>query len=104
MGRSFGESLSYKTHSIDSLETRFPERLDRGENLVEKPMHPSVLAEEKIKVVYQRRESGNNFIKTYIGVIDEEPIDVEIASHLECLGGLTVYIGSASMTIIELMC
>lgn len=45
MGGFSGESLSYETPSIDSSETLFSERLDKGENLIKKPMHPTVLDE-----------------------------------------------------------
>lgn len=44
-----GESLSNGVLSRDSSGTQFPDKLDNGENLVEKLMSPLVLTEAKYK-------------------------------------------------------
>lgn len=59
------ESLSDKAPFRDSLKTLFPKKPDRVQNLIEKPMSPTILTEAEIYVSYQMREHLSSFVKTY---------------------------------------
>lgn len=61
----YGEYLSDEALSINTPITQFPATFDRGENLVERPIHHSILIEIEIEDACQRRERVGHLIKTY---------------------------------------
>lgn len=62
------------------------EKIGEGDDLVEKPMSPSVLIEVKVEDAQQRREHAGIFFKEYHGETSHEPNDPEIARHFGMSG------------------